>query len=184
MGLATTAMQRLCQILDGFTEITGKAIAWLTALLILNTCAVVVLRYFLGTGSIILQESTTYIHASLFMLAMAFTLKRGGHVRVDVFYGRFSPRTQALVDVAGTLLFLIPVCLLILTSSWDYVVSSWAIKETSTEGGGIPFVYLLKTLLLVLPSMLILQGISEVIKNTLYFFGLGGSHTEEHLENI
>jgi len=177
-------MQRLCQFIDAFTEITGKAVAWLTVLLILNTCTVVVLRYFLGTGSIILQESTTYLHASLFMLAMAFTLKRGGHVRVDVFYGRFSPRTQALLDVLGTLFFLLPVCVLILTSSWDYVANSWAIKETSTEGGGIPFVYLLKTLLIALPVMLILQGISEALKNLLFFFGVGGSHTEEHLEKI
>jgi len=184
MGRATTLLQRLCRGIDCFTEFSGKLISWLTLLLIFVTCAVVVLRYFLGTGSIALQESITYIHATLFMLAMAFTLKRGGHVRVDVFYGKFSPRTQALVDVIGTLLFLIPVSLLILTSSWEYVGNSWAIQETSTESSGIPFVYLLKSLLIVLPITLILQGVCEVIKNALFFFGLGGSHTEEHVEMV
>lgn len=184
MGLATSTLLRLCRGIDCFTEVTGKGVSWLTLILIITTCAVVILRYFLSSGSIILQEAVTYLHASLFMLAMAFTLKRGGHVRVDVLYGNFSARTQALVDALGTLLLLIPVCLLILFFSWDYVYISWAIEERSTEGGGIAYVYVLKTLLLILPLMLILQGISELIKNTLFFFGLGGVHTAEKVELI
>ena len=177
-----TPLQRLCQGIDYVTEITGKAVSWLTLILIINTCAVVILRYFLDAGSIALQEGMTYLHASLFMLAMAFTLKQGGHVRVDVFYSKFSPRKQALVDVLGTLLFLIPVSLLILIFSWDYVSNSWAIREVSTESAGIPYIFVLKTLMIILPVTLILQGISEMIKNALFFLGVGGSHTPEKME--
>lgn len=175
-------LHRLCGAIDSFTEHMGKLVAWLTLLLIINTCVVVIMRYFLGGASMALQESVTYIHASLFMLAMACTLKRGGHVRVDVLYRNFSPRTQALVDVLGTLLFLLPVSVLILAMSWDYVANSWAIRETSTEGAGLKVIYLLKTLMLVLPVTLVLQGIAELAKNLLFFLGRGGSHTEEKLE--
>jgi len=182
MGKSTTPLHRLYQGIDCFTDISGKAISWLSLLLIMVTCTVVVMRYFLGTGSIALQESMTYLHACLFMLAMAYTLKQGGHVRVDVFYGRFSPKTQAVVDILGSILLLLPVSVLILVFSWDYVGNSWAIRESSTEGAGIPYVYLLKTLQLVLPIMLILQGVSEILKNTLFVLGKGGKHTQEKVE--
>lgn len=177
-------LQLTCTLIDRFTGYTGRLAAWLSLVLIVATCAVVALRYIVGDGSIALQESITYIHATLFMLAMAFTLKQGGHVRVDVFYRRFSLRTQALVDVLGVVFFLFPVCLLIFFMSWDYVLNSWAIRETSTEGGGLKLVYLLKSLLLLLPATLALQGVSELIKNLLFFLGKGGSHTEEKLEPL
>jgi len=170
--------------LDRVTEITGKCVIWLTLLLVINTCVVVALRYFFGGGSIVIQESLTYIHATLFMLAMAYALKHGSHVRVDVFYRNFLPRTQAVVDVLGTLLCLLPLSVLILVMSWDYVMASWAIHEVSTEGGGIKGVYLLKTLMLVLPVTLIIQGVAELLKNLLFILGKGGSHTAEQMEPL
>ena len=94
----------------------------------------------------------------VFMLGIAFTLQRGGHVRVDIFYRGFSPRKKALVDFIGGILFLLPVCLLIFIFSWDYVAASWAIGETSEESSGIAGIYLLKTLLLLMPATLILAG--------------------------
>lgn|SRR5690606_6893373 len=184
MGQILQSVHRLCRGIDAFTEASGTLVSWLSLLLIINTCAVVIMRYFLGTGSIAFQESITYIHAALFMLAMAYTLKRGGHVRVDVFYRNFSPRTQALVDVLGTLLLLMPVSVLILVMSWDYVANSWAIRETSTEGAGLPFVYALKTLVLALPVTLVLQGLAELLKNLLFVLGLGGSHTPDKVEPL
>lgn len=179
-----TYLQGLCRLIDRFTDVTGKLVTWLSLLLILTTCGVVFLRYGLGGGSIALQESSSYVHASLFMLAMAFTLKQGGHVRVDVFYRSFSPRKQAMVDIAGTLLFLFPVCLLIFVLSLDYVSNSWAVRETSQEGSGLPFVYALKTLLLILPGLLMIQGFSELVKNLLFVLGKGGSHTVENVEAL
>ncbi|MGD9659881.1 MAG: TRAP transporter small permease subunit [Porticoccaceae bacterium] len=175
-------LHRLSRGIDWVTELMGNVVAWLSLVLIVNTVILVLMRYFLGGGSIALQESMTYIHGTLFMLAMAFTLKKGGHVRVDVFYRQFSPKTQALVDVVGTLIFLLPVSVMIFAMSLDYVVNSWAIREGSTESAGLQLVYLLKSLLLVLPVTLMVQAVAEVIKNSLFFLGKGGSHTDEKVE--
>lgn len=177
-------LKTLYRAIDGFTEITGRAVTWLTVLLILNTCTVVVWRYLLGGGSIALQEAMTYIHATLFMLGIAYTLKRGGHVRVDVFYGKFQPRSRALVDMLGALFFLFPVSVLIFAMSWDYVASSWAVRESSSEGAGLKIVYLLKTLMLILPATLILQGMAEFLKNLLFYLGKDSPPPPEKVETI
>jgi len=150
--------------IDTFTEFCGKLTAWVTLTMMLCTCFVVVARYLLGSGSIALQETVLYLHAFAFMLGTAFTLKRGGHVRVDIFYRHFSPRRRALVDAFGAVFFLLPTCGLIFWLSFDYVSNSWAIYERSAESAGLPWVYLLKTLLLVMPTLLLLQGIGEFLK--------------------
>lgn len=140
-------------------------ISWLTLLLVALVISVVLFRYFLGIGSIAIQESVSYVHAIIFMLGLAYTLQRDGHVRVDIFYREFSARRKALVDLLGTALFLLPFCGLILFSSWDYVMASWSIKETSSETGGIAAVYLLKTLMIIMPATLALQGIAQIIES-------------------
>lgn len=178
------ALEKFARGIDCFTEWTGRLIAGLTLAMMLVTCIVVIMRYFLETGSIALQESVTYMHALVFLMGAAFTLKRGGHVRVDILYQRLSSRTQALIDALGGILFLIPVCLLILIFSWDYVANSWEVRESSKEAQGLPWVYLLKTLLLVMPITMLLQGIADIIKNLLFFFGLGGEHTHDPLEGM
>mgnify|MGYP003682085399 FL=1 len=157
--------------IDRFTEVTGRIVSWLTLLMVGMVVAVVIMRYFLELGSIALQESVTYLHATVFMLGLAFTLKHGGHVRVDIFYRQFSARRQAMVNLVGGIFFLMPVCLLIFISSWDYVLSSWEIAETSAENNGLPFIYLLKTLMLIMPVTLILQGIAEILKSALVVAG-------------
>ena len=159
------------QAIDAVTDITGRAIAWLTVAMVVMVMTVVVTRYFLSVGSIALQESVTYLHCMIFMLGLAFTLKHDGHVRVDIFYRDFSAKTQAAVNLGGAVLFLMPVCVLLLVTSWDYVLASWAIGETSAENNGLPFVYLLKTLMLLMPMTLILQGISEMLRNVLILIG-------------
>ncbi|MBT5105584.1 MAG: TRAP transporter small permease subunit [Porticoccaceae bacterium] len=139
--------------------------------MVVMTVVVVVLRYYFQSGSIALQESITYLHGTVFMLGIAFTLQRGGHVRVDIFYRGFSARRKALVDLIGGVLFLVPVSLLIFIFSWDYVVASWAIGETSEERSGIQGIYLLKTLLLLMPATLMLQGLAEILRSALVLMG-------------
>lgn len=165
------------KVIDRITEITGRSISWLTMLMVALVVTVVVMRYFLEIGSIAMQESVTYIHAMVFMLGIAFTLKRGGHVRVDIFYRTFSVKKKALVDLLGGLFFLIPVAALIFVTSWDYVAASWAIAESSTENNGLPLIYLLKTLMLIMPVTLLLQGIAEILKSALT---LVGQNKNEH----
>ncbi len=138
----------------------GHAVAWLTLLLALLTTLVVVLRYGFNTGSIALQESLIYIHATAFMLGAAYTWLRDAHVRVDIFYARASERTRAWINIAGIVLFVLPMMGFILYASWDYVAASWAIHERSTEDSGLPYVWLLKTLILIMPVLMLLQALS------------------------
>jgi len=157
--------------IDRFTDLLGRTISWLTVAMVAMTVVIVVMRYYFESGSIALQESITYLHGLVFMLGIAFTLQRGGHVRVDIFYRGFSPRRKAMVDLIGGLVFLLPVSLLIFTFSWDYVAASWAIGETSEERSGIAGIYLLKTLLLLMPATLLLQGVAEILRNGLVLLG-------------
>ena len=128
--------------------------------MVVLTFVIVVLRYGFNIGSIALQESVTYLHAMVFLLGAAYTLRRDEHVRVDIFYQRFSERRKALVDVAGTLLFLIPCCFYIFWVSLDYVEASWSIYEGSREAGGLPAVFLLKSLIPLTAALLGLQGLA------------------------
>lgn len=160
----TQRIEYLAQRLEDLSEWTGRGIAWLTLLMVLITFLVVVLRYAFNTGWIAMQESVTYLHATVFMLGAAYTLKHNAHVRVDIFYHKFSPRQKALVDLAGSVLLLLPVCGFILWSSWGYVLDSWGILEGSPETSGLPLIYLLKTVLLLMPVLLILQNIAQVLQ--------------------
>ena len=126
--------------------------------------AVVVLRYIFGVGSIRVQESVIYAHALAFLIAAAWALKTGAHVRVDVFYGRASPRTRALVDLFGTLLLLAPSMILILWTSIPYAARAWATMEGSQETAGLPFVFLLKSVIPLFAALMLLQGAAQAMR--------------------
>ncbi|MFC3680619.1 TRAP transporter small permease subunit [Bacterioplanoides pacificum] len=154
-------------LIDRFTRATGRAVRWLSLLMVICSCLVVLLRYAFGIPSIALQETVMYLHASIFMLGAAYTWQQGGHVRVDVFYRTFQRRTQQRIDRFGIVLLLLPVCLFMLYSSWSYVALAWSIGEKSQEAGGLPFVYLLKTLILIMPLLMILQALAEFARTFL-----------------
>jgi TRAP-type mannitol/chloroaromatic compound transport system permease small subunit len=168
----TDKLLSLASGLDRFNGVIGRAVAWLALAMVLVTFLVVILRYAFDYGSIAMQESVTYMHAVLFMLGAAYTLQQDGHVRVDIFYQGFSRRGRAWVDLLGTLLLLLPVCLFVLASSWGYVTESWAVKEGSREAGGIPAVYLLKTLLVAMPLLVLMQGLVVLIRSGLFLSGV------------
>ncbi|MBX3702188.1 MAG: TRAP transporter small permease subunit [Steroidobacteraceae bacterium] len=153
-------MNRLLSGLDALAEWTGRAVSWLTLAMVVATVAVVVLRYAAGVGLIWLQESVNWMHALVFMLGAAYTLKADEHVRVDVFYRRMSERGRAIVDLAGTLLFLLPLCAFLIVESWPWVAASWRVAERSREAGGLPMLYLLKSLIPLMAALLALQGIA------------------------
>lgn len=162
----------LADRIDAVVRQIGEWATWLSLAMVLVTFAVVVLRYAFDIGSIALQESVTYMHAVLFMLGIAYTLGRNGHVRVDIVYERLSRRARARVDLIGTLLLLIPVCVLIIWLGWTYVAESWRVQEASREAGGIPAVYLLKTLILIMPILLLAQGLSNALRYLLFLSGM------------
>lgn len=139
------------------------------AAMVLATLVIVVLRYALSEGSIVLQESVLYLHGVAFMLGIPYALKEDAHVRVDLVYARLTPRGRAWVNLLGHLLFLVPVSLCLLWVSRGYVAASWRILERSPEVGGLPAVFLLKSLLPLMAGLLLLQGLAESIRcvNTL-----------------
>ncbi len=150
--------------LETINEKIGISLAWLTLAMVIVTFVVVVLRYVFDFGSIALQESVNYMHATVFMLGTAYTLKHRAHVRVDIFYTRLSVKRKAIIDLLGNILFLLPVCGFILFVSFDYVLSSWSIKESSLETGGLSFVFLLKTIIPIMALLLIIQAIADSLK--------------------
>lgn len=152
-------------LLESVVEWTGKCVAWLVLLMAFVTVIVVARRYIFHVGGeIYLQESVIYMHSLMFMFGLSYAMKHDGHVRVDLFYSRFSPRSRALVDIAGHILFLIPTCLVIAIFSLDYVAASWRVLEGSREVGGIPGVYLLKTVIPVTAILLVLQSTLDITR--------------------
>jgi TRAP-type mannitol/chloroaromatic compound transport system permease small subunit len=126
--------------------------------------ALVVARYVFGLGSVWLTETVVYAHAAMFMLAAAWTLQAGGHVRVDVFYADASARTKALIDLIGALLFLLVFMLVLIWLSVPYAARSWAILEHSQEASGLPIVFALKTLIPLFAVLMALQGLAQAIR--------------------
>lgn len=167
MNSLLTNLARIRAAIDNFSDWTGRAISWLTLLMVVVTFLVVVMRYVFHTGWIAMQESVLYMHGTVFLLGAAFTLKRNAHVRVDIFYREMGPKSQAIVNLFGTLLFLFPTCGFIFFVAWQYVFESWIVMEASREAGGIPAVFLLKTAILMMAALVLLQGISEVLRSVM-----------------
>lgn len=163
--LSTTIVQ-----IERITRGIGATVSWLLIVMVLIESLIVLMRYGFDLGSIALQESVTYMHATVFLLGAAYTLQDDEHVRVDIFYRDFTPFKKAWINLCGTALILLPLSLFILWSSFAYVEQAWSIKETSGDAGGIPAVYLLKTLIPCFAILLLLQGIAEILKSLVIIF--------------
>ena len=158
-------MHSLIDNIERFIAWSGRAVSWLTLLMVIVTFIVVILRYVFDIGWIALQESVTYMHAMVFLVGASWAMQHDAHVRVDIFYSRFSTRTKAWVDLFGSLLLLLPVMVFIAWISWEYVIDSWEVLEGSREAGGLPAVFLLKSLIVVLAIMLMLQALVQIMRS-------------------
>jgi len=163
----TTAITSTVTIIDKLTLRIGHAIAWLLVLMVVVQSLIVILRYGFDIGSIALQDSVSYLHATCFMLGVAYTLKIDGHVRVDIFYRQFSPQKKAAINLLGAVIFVMPLCVFIFITSFHCVQQAWQFKEHSSDTGGLPFVYLLKTLIPLMAAGLLLQSIAEIGRSIL-----------------
>ena len=162
---------KVAAAVDRMNDLIGRATAWVAITMVVVQFIVVVMRYVFGIGSIMMQESVTYMHAILFMIGAGYTLLYDGHVRVDIFYRDASERNKAIVDMVWSLLLLFPVITLIFIASYPYVVQSWASMEGSVETSGIPGVYLLKSVILVFCFLMGLQGVSLFIRSLTTIMG-------------
>ena len=155
-------------MLDRISSFVGKASAWLTLFMVLVTFVVVVMRYVFDAGLIWLQESVVWMHAFVFMVGAAYTLQQEQHVRVDIFYREMSAQGKAWVDLIGVLVFLLPLCAFLAWTAMDFVAMSWRLHEASRESGGLPYplIPLLKTILVVMPIAVGLQGFALLLRCT------------------
>jgi len=156
---------------DRLNDWIGRSVAWLTLAMVLVTFLVVVLRYVFSLGWVWMQESYVWLHGIVFMVAAGYTLLHNGHVRVDIFYRPASARYKAWVDLLGALFFLLPVIALALWASWDYVITAWSRFEGSREAGGLPGLFLFKTVLWIFCVTVALQGLSLASRSLLVLAG-------------
>jgi TRAP-type mannitol/chloroaromatic compound transport system permease small subunit len=159
--------EKAASALDRFSTATGKFISWLTVLMVLITVVIVVMRYVFDAGLIWLQESVIWMHGAVFMLGAAYTLRDEDHVRVDIFYRKMSDTGRAWVDALGVMLFLLPLCAYLAWASFDFAASSWSIHESSREPGGLayPMIPILKSIIVVTPVAIMLQGLSLLLRS-------------------
>jgi TRAP-type mannitol/chloroaromatic compound transport system permease small subunit len=170
-GGSMSALVGFIRGVDALNDWIGRTVAWLTLGCVLTCFAVVVLRYAFDVGFPWLQELYVWQHAAVFMAGAGYTLLHGGHVSVDVLYGKASPRRRAWIDIAGTLVFLFPWLAVVATASAPFVLSSWSIREASSTAGGMPAVYLLKSLLWVFCALLFVQGLALIARRGLFLAG-------------
>jgi TRAP-type mannitol/chloroaromatic compound transport system permease small subunit len=159
---------RLADAIDRFSDRTGQLLRWLTLAMVLVGAFNALVRYTarftgLSLSSNMYIELQWYLFAALFMLGVAYALRTDSHVRVDVLYGRVGDRGRAWIDLSGTILFLIPFCVMMLVVSWPAVMNSWEVLEQSPDPGGLPR-YPLKTVIPVAFVLLLVQGISMLIR--------------------
>jgi TRAP-type mannitol/chloroaromatic compound transport system permease small subunit len=158
-------------MIDRLTAAVGRAVSWLTVTLVLVTVYDVLMRYFFKAGSIAVQETEWHLFSAHFLLAAGWALLLNGHVRVDLLHARMKPRQKAWVDLLGGIFFLVPFCAVVAWASIPFVYDSWSSLEGSSDPGGLPARYILKTVIPVAYILLGIQGISQIIKNLLILRG-------------
>lgn len=167
----TELLERYIRFADGLSERVGTAVSWLTSLLVLVVCLNVASRYLLGESRLALQELSWHLFGAIFLMGAGFALKHDRHVRVDVLYAGLSRRTRGWIDLVGTVLFLVPFCVLGIWVSLDFVVNAWSVGETSPDPGGLPWRWIPKALIPGGLLLLLLQGLGEGAKAGLALAG-------------
>ena len=168
MNTRTPQPPTIVRAIDGLTGFVGKFVSWLTLIMVAVAAFNAIFRYlgrFIGVNlsSNAYIEMQWYMFSVVFLLGAAYALREDSHVRVDVLYSRVSERTQHIINIAGTLILLLPFCLFMLWVSYPIVRSSWLVREGSPDPGGLPR-YPLKALVVVCFVLLTLQGVAELIK--------------------
>ncbi len=162
------------RFVDRLNDVIGRGVAWLTLAMVLIAFIVVILRYIYAIGWVWMQESYVWLHGIVFMLGAGYTLLHNGHVRVDIIYGTASPRYKSVIDLFGSLVLLLPLVVVVFLVSYQYVLASWFKLEESREAGGLPGLFLLKTVILAFCVLLGLQGLALAGRSLLALAGREG----------
>jgi TRAP-type mannitol/chloroaromatic compound transport system permease small subunit len=165
------ALATFVRSIDRLNDAIGRSVAWLTLAMVLIAFTVVVLRYVYAIGWVWMQESYVWLHGIVFMIGAGYTLLHNGHVRIDIIYRPAGDRYKAVIDLFGSLLLLLPMVLIVFLVSIDYVASSWGKLEESREAGGLPGLFLLKTVIPLFCLLLGLQGLALAGRSLLVLSG-------------
>lgn len=157
-------LERLAKRIDQLNEWVGRQISWCTTILVVLVCVDVFTRYLLSDSAAWIMELEWHLFAVIFLLGAGYAFKHDRHVRVDLFFTKMSARDQALVDFIGTLLFLIPWCIVLIIFSYQYAYQSFIIRESSPDPGGLPARFIVKALIPLGLFLLFLQAISTLIR--------------------
>ncbi len=170
------ALRRVSQWIDRLNDRVGRGVSWLATGMVLLTSYDTIMRYGFQKGSVGLQELEWHLFAIVFLVGAGYTLKEDAHVRVDIFYARLDDRRKAWTNLIGSVIALIPFCLLVIWATKGFVENSWAVRETSPDPGGLPARYALKAVIPLGFLLIALQGVSEAIKSFLVIRGEEGEH--------
>lgn len=164
-------IKRIVNAIDALNLWVGNAVSWVSGLVVVVVFADVVMRYAFNISFVFTQELEWHLFAFIFLMGAGYTLLKDGHVRVDIFYQRGSPKTKAWINLLGVIFFLIPGCYLIIVTSLSWVHSSWSVMEGSPDPGGIHYRYVLKACVPAGFSLVLLQGISLGLKSLMTILG-------------
>ena len=158
-------MKQFQILIDKLTNNIANGLLYILIVLIVLVFSTVFFRYVFNMSYIIIQEIIMYLHALIFMFGISYALKENSHVKIDVLYNSLNKRTQSVISIAGLVSFILPTALFIIYISIDMVTQSWMILEGSSEAGGLNLVFILKSLIPISGFLILLQGISELIKH-------------------
>ena len=164
-------LDKFASIIDNLNDRIGYLVGWITTLMVLVVFYDTIMRYTFNKGNVALQELEWHLFAIVFLIGAAYTLKQGGHVRVDIIYQNLSEKTRAWIDFTGIFILLIPFCVMVVLSTQDFIMNSWAVREVSPDPGGLGARYILKAMIPLGFFLLIVQGLSEAAKNFMVIVG-------------
>ena len=172
-------LKTLCRLIDTLNEWIGRGVAWVTLALVVVIFIDVVMRYLFNTSFVFTQELEWHLFAFIFLIGAGYTLLHDGHVRVDIIYQRLGLKGQAWINLLGVIFFLIPGCLMVMSTSWKFVVNSFMIMEGSPDPGGIPFRFIVKGCIPAGFFLLFIQGLSLAMHSLMQILGIETENEKE-----
>jgi TRAP-type mannitol/chloroaromatic compound transport system permease small subunit len=173
------AMLAIARAIDALNERIGRAVYWLVLAMVLLSAGNAIVRKIFDWSSNSLLEGQWYLFSAVFLLCAGYTLLKNEHVRIDIIAGRLAPKTQAWIDILGTIFFLMPMAILIMALSWPYFMRAYTEGEISGSAGGL-ILWPARLLLPIGFALLVLQGLSELVKRIAFVAGKGPDPIVRH----